>query len=205
MKRPAHNISLLFFFWAVCFASESTPSKSHRSIIKDITETMTSAAVREFYSDSLAAVAFSADSSAAGNLVRYDIIEALTKHHITVFDDPSGADVILNVRAYDPSLHYSEVFTESFFGSRKVIRTIALALQFTLISRSDKKVLFAKSYTQSFSDTLLYADVQRFEDPSILFASTTLPKLSFFDSIIEPAIVTVASAIAIYLFFTIRS
>jgi hypothetical protein len=204
MKRPVQNIFLFICLLSVGFASDSDLSKSHRSIIKDIVETMTTEAVREFHPDS-SAVAFAMDSSAAGNLVRYDIIETLTKHRVTVFDSPAGSEVILNVRAYSPSLHYGEAFAESFLGSKKVVRTISLALQFTVISQSDKKVLFAKSYTHSYSDTLLYSEVQYFNDPSIPFASVTSPQLSFFDSILEPVIVTVASAIAIYLFFTIRS
>lgn len=190
---------------AVCFASDHSAQQSHRSIIKQLTQQTVEGIIDRCFTVLPASIAVSMDNSALNTMVHHDVAESFLSKKIAVFTSQASADTVFEFSAYDVTLKYGEPFTESFFGRRKVNRTISLSVQFSFLSQSQHKVIATQKMTVTTVDTIDYAVVQTLNDPSIPFSSVIEPQLSFFDSILEPAIVTVASAVVIYLFFTIRS
>ena len=205
MKRLFQIISVLLIVGTICFATDTKIPSSHRSILQRLAHSAISMAVEENVSHSFTAVSFSMDTTGLHSVVRNDVINALLSKNILVYTNVSSADTIVGCLAQDPFLSYGEVFTESWFGARKVERTISLTMQITISSLSSNAILYSKKFIVSNTDTVLYSDIQNLEDPSLPVRSLSLPQLSLFDSFLEPMIITVASAVAIYLFFTIRS
>ncbi|MBI2428688.1 MAG: hypothetical protein HYV29_07830 [Ignavibacteriales bacterium] len=162
-------------------------------------------ALQESTSFSYGAVSFLMDSTELNSIVRNDALEALLSRNIAVYTNATSADTILACNAQDATLSYGEIFTGSFFGARMVERTLSLTMQVNSSSQFHNRILSAKKITVSKIDTVLYTDIQNLEDPSLPLKTLSQPQLSFFDSFLEPVIITVASAVAIYLFFTIRS
>jgi len=200
------NISLVVLIAsAVCFASDLSIQQSHRSIIKQLTQQTVNEIIDRCFTVFPASVAVAIDSTALNEMLYQDVAESFLSKNIAVFTSRESSDTLFEFSAYDVALKYGEPFTETLFGRRKVSRTISLSMQFSFLSQSHHKVIASQKMTVTAIDTINYADVQSLSDSSIPFSSVTEPQLSFFDSILEPAIVTVASAVVIYLFFTIRS
>ncbi len=205
MKRLFQIISVLLIVGTICFATDTKVPSSHRSILQHLAHSAIRMAVEENASHSFTAVSFFMDSTGLHSVVRDDLINSLLSKNIYVYTHPSSADTIVRCLAQDPFLSYGDVFSESWFGARRVERTLSLTLQVTFSSHSMNAILYSKKFIVSNTDTVLYSDIQNLEDPSLPVRSMSLPQLSLFDSLFEPMIITVASAVAIYLFFTIRS
>ena len=141
----------------------------------------------------------------SNNYLKQQIIQSLVANTNGVSLHQNGIDTKIECNVRDLSLRYGEVFTETFFGERKVERSISLSLVVTILSASSGRILYSQTIKKASSDTVLYSQVNELLDDSLPFTMTVQPQLSFFDSIIEPVVVTVASGVVIYLFFTIRS
>lgn len=204
MKFGKRNILFVLCSISVCFASDNIPI-SHRGILKQVTRSAVTTAVEDTKSLSLTAVSFFTDSTTASHILRNDILEVLLQNEITVYTGTSTVDTTFSYTIDGINLSYGEAFTESMFGSRKVERTISVMMNVTVISEKQQKIVYSKNITASNIDTVLYVDVENLQDPTLPIRTLSQPQLSFFDSFLEPAIVTIASAVAIYLFFTIRS
>jgi hypothetical protein len=100
---------------------------------------------------------------------------------------------------------YNRIFTSSFLGTRRVEREILVKFDARIENAADKKVIFEKKFVKRFKDDFdldkqLFIEDRRFE-----FTNAQLPEEGFLNRIIVPAVVILASAVAIILFFTIRS
>lgn len=144
-------------------------------------------------------------NDAVTQFFRPNIVQAFTRRSLPVYLKEDSTGTTLELHVQESSVFYGEVFTETFFGERKCERTVTVTVLASLLSAHDKKVIFSRPYTRSAVDTVALSMVEQFHSSSIPVTRYIKPELSFFDSVIEPAIVTVASGIVIYLFFTIRS
>ncbi len=109
----------------------------------------------------------------------------------------------IEILVTESSVEFSDVFTESFFGSQKTVRTVRLSV--SMIVRDSGNILRAVPLAVGITDTVRYSDIERLTDNTFPLTSVRTPSLTWWDSLLEPAIITMASAVAIYLFFTIRS
>lgn len=103
------------------------------------------------------------------------------------------------------SVRYDAPFTPSMFGPSYCLRTIALTSQFVQSEPSGGKIISARTISVSNTDTVRYADVDRLKDPFLPKTEYTAPTATFLETLVEPVIITIASGVIIYLFFTIRS
>ncbi|MEW5799633.1 MAG: hypothetical protein AB1728_11575 [Bacteroidota bacterium] len=205
MKRQVQFISVLIVVGSICFATDTKVPSSHRSILQRLAHSALIMAVEENQSSSFTAVSFLTDTTGVQSVVRNDLINALTSRRISVHTNVLSADTLIQCSVQDPSLLYGTVFTESLFGARKVERTLSLTLQIIFSSQSNGAVFYSNKFSMSHTDTVLYSEIQNLDDESLHLKTLSQPQPSLFDSFLEPVIVTVASAVAIYLFFTIRS
>jgi hypothetical protein len=184
----------------LCFTQE----ESHRQVIYQLTDSV----IQKITADNIhlpAVVSLMMNDSLQNNFVKQQIIQSLVKNKMEVFLNGQSVDTIWEYNVREMSMTYSEVFSETFFGSRKVERNITLSIDVTIRVAPSGAVLFSKNFSEAHIDTIGYSVVPQLNDPSIPFTRLIHPELSFFDSILEPAIVIVASGVIIYLFFTIRS
>jgi hypothetical protein len=61
------------------------------------------------------------------------------------------------------------------------------------------------SFNHFLADTVLYSEISQLDNIAYTFASADLPEEPFFSSTLEPVIAIGTAAVAVYLFFNIRS
>jgi hypothetical protein len=131
------------------------------------------------------------------------IVNSLLQHSIRVYDEKIEMDTTLEINIKETSIRFGETFSESIFGPKLVERTVSFSVDATLQASGrfySLPVLAATSV-----DTVEYSATQHSQSTSIPLTSYIEPSVSWFDSIFEPVVVTVAAGVAVYLFFSIRS
>lgn len=96
-----------------------------------------------------------------------------------------------------------DVRRDGFLGPRMADRVIVLAGR----AKASGEGVPAAYYdvTRSLRDTVLLSAVERLETPELSFTKATMPRLGFFDSLLEPVVVLGAVGVAVYLLFAVRS
>lgn len=146
-------------------------------------------------------------TSDTSGVIRNALLETLKGMKYNVFLSSSTAKregASLDIGPVETRVHYGRAFRESFLGKRKTARTIEVAVTANIRNAGDE-VLFAGSVSRAFSDTIHVGDLPDLETPSIPLTQGEPPEGGFFDTVLEPFIIIGASAIAVYLFFTVRS
>ncbi len=119
----------------------------------------------------------------------------------TIRDTSLNSPPILSFVIDNARVKYGEMFRKAFFGSFYVQRDISIKGNFAIITN--------KSVVQKFSfnslDTVRVSDVRDLENESFPFTQGKLPTEPFFSSFYEPVIAIGTAAVAIYLFFKVRS
>ena len=204
MNFVLKNIFVFFIFSVVLIASEKTSFVSHREVINKLCSNIAEMIAKENVQH-VKSVTLKMNTDSLSQFFKQQFIHSLVANNIQVSLEPIGTETTLEVEVRESSVIYGEVFSESLFGEQQTERTISVDVASIISHNTDGKILYAKSFVLSSTDTIAYSSVKQIHDSSIPITSYQAPMLSFFDSILEPAIITVASGIAIYLFFTIRS
>ncbi|MHB1051082.1 MAG: hypothetical protein ACYC09_13470 [Bacteroidota bacterium] len=194
----------MLWLCSIGFAADTVLPRSHRGILHRLTQETIVAAMENGLSLPDALVV-TIQHSPLNDAVRSAIPRPFLEKKIDVYFSPDSADTILMFSLDEAALTYGTPFSTSFLGSKKVERTISVQADITLLTKSAQKILFSSEFTRSVTDTVMLSEINLLDDPSVPFTAVVLPATSFFDSIVEPAIITIASAVAVYLFFTIRS
>lgn len=205
MTFRRQNILMLSLFCSIGFAADPFPPETHRSVLHRLTRESIDGAIAHGLPLPQSALSVSVGNSPLNDAVRSVVIRTFVEKRLDVYDSDDGADTILTVVVSNAALQYGRPFSTSLFGARKVEREISVTSDIAMVTKVSRRVLYSSVFTRSARDTVLLSDVHLLDDPSVPFTAVTLPELSFFESVLEPAIITVASAVAVYLFFTIRS
>ncbi len=126
----------------------------------------------------------------------------LQKHGVNLIDNSKVSSVI-NYGLNEARTEYEELFQDGIFGEYLVKRSVFIDHSFYLGSQSVNSV--SNDYSYSFVDTVLYSDLSRLENIAYTFASDEIPEEPLFSSTLEPIIAVGTAAVAVYLFFNIRS
>lgn len=99
---------------------------------------------------------------------------------------------------------YPVFVKNGFLGEKTMKRRINYKLH-VFIKNNSSSILVDEHVSSKFEDEIFYEDYERYENPDYKFTQSTPPGLSLLESIIFPAAVITASAVAAVLFFSIRS
>lgn len=201
MESIRRNIVLTFFIASLCSAADPHPTE--RELLFQQCDSLLRSVVRDIGSFPSITLILGQDS--VTTFYRPNIVHGFSNTTIPVYMTNDSNGTVLELHVQHSSVEYGGVFTETFFGSRRCERTTSVALLATVLSGETRQIISSRSYASSVKDTVDLSLVEQLHSSSIPLTRFTAPTLSFFDSILEPAIVTVASGIIIYLFFTIRS
>ncbi len=204
MTSVMQNIAVTLVLFSICFASEHEPSKNNREIFFRLCDSAMVEIVSAGINQQMP-VTLQTGNDIISSYFHHRFIQGLSLRNIPTYLKTDSAMTTLELTVRESSVFYGEVFTESFFGERKTERKLTLSLNATFISNSNGKVISAVQVSKTFTDTVAYSAVEQFNEQAPPLSGYVRPALTFFDSILEPAIVTIASGVAIYLFFTIRS
>lgn len=117
------------------------------------------------------------------------------------FTDEKNGDVNVNYVIDEISVEYGEIFRDGLFGDYMVPRNLQLRGNYLLNGRLS---LF-REFTYSFTDTIKYDEIDLVENESFEFTKGKVPAEPFFTSLLEPVVAVGTAALAVILFFTIRS
>lgn len=113
----------------------------------------------------------------------------------------SSSVTVINYSIDNASVKYGEMERDGFLGAFIMPREIGLSGSYSL----GNKIINAESFNLMYYDTLAVDDVRVIENPSFPFTQGEVPSEPFFSSLFEPVVAIGSAAIAVILFFTIRS
>ncbi len=99
---------------------------------------------------------------------------------------------------------YTKLLKNSFLGEKSMERKITSELGIEIES-STGSMLVKDNISTIYTDEIQYDGYEKFESSEYGFTKSFPPDISFLESIIFPAAIITASAVAAILFFTIRS
>jgi len=101
------------------------------------------------------------------------------------------------------NIKYNEVFKDGLFGIYLVEREANVKGMFN--SSKDGKLIKGSEFEFNAVDTVFYSNISNLENIAYSFTQAELPDEPFFSSTFEPVIAIGTAAVAVYLFFNIRS
>jgi hypothetical protein len=107
----------------------------------------------------------------------------------------------INYIINDAKVEYGEIFRDGFFGDYYIPRKIFLKGNYLVKTNS----AFFKEFNYSFNDTIKYDEINNVENDSYPFTKGDIPSEPFFSGLFEPVVAIGTAALAVILFFTIRS
>ena len=99
------------------------------------------------------------------------------------------------------SVSYGNMFRHGILGDYFVPRSVQLSGNFNITLGST----ITNNFNYSFKDTVNVDDVKNLENPAYPFTQGKLPTEPFFSGILEPVVAVGTVALAVILFFTVRS
>lgn len=96
---------------------------------------------------------------------------------------------------------YGDIHRDGFFGGYYLPRNLTLKGNYTV--EGDSTIF--KNFSYSYKDTLKYDDIKNVENDSYPFTKGEIPPEPFLSSLFEPIVAIGAAAVAVILFFTVRS
>lgn len=100
---------------------------------------------------------------------------------------------------------YISIYNDNVLGTKKIKREISVSYDMVITDIKNSSVVFDKKFNKKSEDSFNVDEQNSVEDNRYNFSQSNLPEESSLNKLIYPAIIILASAIAIVLFFTIRS
>lgn len=122
-------------------------------------------------------------------------------HEVYALDNspPQAASLPrLTIAVEDASVAYSVA------DRRRLNRRVRLGLQYVLTG-PDGRIILDDRCSRTASDTIYRSAVAQLEDQAYTETQGELPRAGWLRRIVEPAVIAGATAVGVYLFFTLRS
>jgi hypothetical protein len=117
------------------------------------------------------------------------------------FQDTAGGKIYINYVLDQAKVKYGNIFRSGFFGSYYLPRKIEVSGNYSIKNNA----FIYKEFHYNYLDTVQVDSVKTLENSSYSFTQGNVPAEPFFSSLFEPLIAIGTAAIAVFLFFTIRS
>jgi len=108
---------------------------------------------------------------------------------------------IINYTIDNANVKYGEMERDGFFGDFIMPRKINLSGSYSL----SEDIISAEKFDLAYEDTVAVDRVKVFENPSYPFTQGEIPSEPFLSSLFEPIVAISSAALAVILFFTVRS
>lgn len=110
---------------------------------------------------------------------------------------------ILNFTLEEAKIYYPEMFRDGLFGEYLIDRTAEIRISY--FTAQNENIGEVNWVTFTINDSVPYSEIPKLENIAYSFTSAKLPDEPFFSSTLEPVIAIGTAAVAVYLFFNIRS
>lgn len=119
--------------------------------------------------------------------------------------DPSQQIPHLNFVLDNAEVYYKDQERDGFLGDFFVTREVSLSGNYLLTSADEITSPQMKEFSYKFNDKVKVDSLDRIENRSFPFTQGQLPPEPFFSSLLEPVLAVSAAAVAVILFFSVRS
>jgi hypothetical protein len=134
------------------------------------------------------------------------IAAALKEDSLSVFASPdSAAPFRMDITASSVTLRYTNMFRDGMFGAQKVRREISAEMTATVTRLASREVLYSGTMKREAADSVKVEAVPTVESDGIPATRATLPSENGVDRFVEPFVIIGATAVAIFLLFSVRS
>lgn len=116
-------------------------------------------------------------------------------------NDSVDNKITINYVLDKAQVDYGDIFRDGFFGSYMLPRKIEISGNYSI----KNNIFKYKEFHYDYLDTVKVDKVKALENNSYPFTKGDVPAEPFFSSLFEPLVAIGTAAIAVYLFFTIRS
>ncbi len=99
------------------------------------------------------------------------------------------------------SVKYGDMERDGFFGNFIMPRKIEISGSYSL----NKGTINSERFNYIYNDTVSVDDLRTIENPSFPFTQSEVPSEPFLSGLFEPAVAIGSAALAVILFFTVRS
>lgn len=204
MKSTGRNILFFVVYVSLCFSAENNPVASNREVFFALSDSVIGTIVNQRMKQ-YSSITIKISNDTFTKYFRQQFISSLALKDKTIYENSATPETTLELSVQESSVFFGELFTETFLGRKKVERKVCLTVHATLSSPVDGKILFSNQFSETKIDTVNFTDIDQINNNSLPMTRYQKPELSFFDSVLEPAIVIFSTGVAVYLFFTIRS
>ena len=137
----------------------------------------------------------------AYSIFNNQIISSITKKNKSIVDSNIKDALTINYVIDKAGVQYEDMFRDGLLGDEKVPRILELKGNY-LIKNSKETV---KTFEYFYADTISVDEIKSVENISYPFTQAEVPAEPFFSNLWEPVIAIGAAAVAVYLFFSVRS
>jgi hypothetical protein len=141
------------------------------------------------------------------NLIKKSAAKEKLKISFISNDEAVPPDSVYNICRIDIEkikTSYTRLIKNRFLGEKSMERMIKSELKIEIVSNAGA-ILVKDNINTVYKDEIPYDGYEKYESAEYSFTQSFPPDISFIESIIFPAAVITASAVAAILFFTIRS
>ena len=138
------------------------------------------------------------NSGSAYNVFQNQVIYSFQKLGKKVNKD-SGEVITYSIES--ASVNYGDMFRDGFLGSFYLPRNLKLTGNYSV----EKGTINAGKFNIAFADTVAVDSVYGLENSSFPFTKGEIPSEPFFSSLLGPVVAIGSAAVAVILFFTVRS
>jgi len=137
-------------------------------------------------------------------ILQTKLISELQKNNFKLLNKKETSNLPKLIYTLDNAkVYYKNIFKDGILGTYLVERESTLDGSYFF--ENNNKIGKVKKFNFTVLDTVMYDDVKKLENIAYQFSAADLPNEPFFSSLLEPAIAISTAAIAIYLFFSLRS
>lgn len=193
-------LKTVFFFLTIIF-SVNSQTKSNLEIYYNLIDSSASKVVDNINTKN-EKISLNLTLGESYSLFENHLISAFTRRGYNITNNSEDKDWIkINYVLDNVQVNYKDMFRDGFLGSYLTPRVISVSGNY-LISKDSH---IYEEYYYTYTDTIRVDNIKEIENLSYPFTMSDIPEEPFFSSLFEPIIAIGTAAIAVYLFFTIRS
>lgn len=198
MKKYQLLLGILSFL--VIYSVSTAQSKTNLELVDSLIHISINDLALNINNEKLNTLIF--NSSVDYSVLKSTVIRYLQNNNFELSEDLNNHDKI-NYTLEEIKINYSEVFRDGLFGAYLVGRSANIAGSY--FKSSDGRIEDTRKFNFTLKDSVLYSDISRLDNIAYKFSSAEIPEEPFFSSALEPVIAIGTAAVAVYLFFNIRS
>ncbi len=175
----------------------SAQEKNNLQVFNELVDSSIAKAV-SFIPDTVQKIKFESNNETFA-VFNSEIISGLSKRGYMLAAESNSFEFQYIIK--DAFTSYGDIYRDGFLGEYYVLRKIILSGSFNFTG----KTVFTRDFYYSSLDTIKAENVGSLENSAYPFTRGKLPAEPFLSGILEPVIVIGTAALAVILFFTIRS